>query len=232
MSQAEYIEELRRVISDSRLRRYLDRIPGADEVQALGVYLWNTALCESLYPVLQAVELSLRNSIHQAASDAFGDDFWFRTRVSGWELDEIQKLDTKLGYPSDRAAPGRYVSECPFAFWVGLFQGKYEQALWPRLLAAVFPHAPRRSRNRGQIHQRLDSIRRLRNRVFHYEPIWHLDDLDNQYDNILETIGWINLAMRDTVNLLDRFPGVYTGGADPYTQQIGAIARNRGAGRD
>ena len=186
MSQAEYFNELRRATSNRRLLRYFAQSPGIDDLQAFGAYLWNMALCESLYPALQGVEVALRNSIHQAASAAFGDDFWFRSNLMGRERETIQNLDTAIASTISPLDPGHYISECSFGFWVGLFRGDYEQALWNHLIPAVFPHAPRRLRSRSGLHARLNRIRRLRNRVFHHEPVWRLPGLQEQHQAILE----------------------------------------------
>ena len=226
MSQVEFYEELRQATSPSRLVRYFTLRPGIDDLEAFSLYLWDMALCESLYPVLQGIEVTLRNSIHQAASATFGDEFWFRNRLLTREQGTILQLDSSFGTPSNRVGSGKYISECSLGFWVGLFRGEYEQVLWTRLLPAVFPHAPRRFRSRSELYARLDRIRRLRNRVFHHEPIWHLPDLEQQHQQILETIGWISPAMLAMTRLLDRFPSVYTRGAQPYATELENIAQD------
>ena len=76
------------------------------------------------------------------------------------------------------------------------------------------------------LHRRLDRIRRLRNRVFHHEPIWHLPDLAEQHRLVLETIGWISPAMREMTLLLDRFDSVYTMGAQHYATELDSITKN------
>ena len=226
MNQADYFNELRRATSNSRLQRYFAHSPETDSLQAFGNYLWNIALCESLYPGLQGVEISLRNSIHEAASTEFGDGFWFRNRLMGREQAAIANLDTLFSSSVNHMDPGLYISECSFGFWVGLFKGDYEQVLWTRLLPSVFPHAPRRFRSRSGLHARLNQIRRLRNRVFHHEPVWHLADLEEQHRVILETIGWMSPAMLEMTRLLDRFPSVYTRGSQPYVTELDSVAQN------
>jgi hypothetical protein len=53
-------------------RRPLDQ----DDLDAAARYLWNVALCEALYPVLQAQEIALRNTLHNAISSLQGA-MWF-----------------------------------------------------------------------------------------------------------------------------------------------------------
>lgn len=144
----------------------------------------------------------------------------------GRERETIQNLVAAFAPTINQPDPVHYISECSFGFWVGLFRGDYEQALWNRLLPAVFPHAPRRLRSRSGLYERLDRIRRLRNRVFHHEPIWHLQDLEQQHELILETIGWISPAMLELTRLLDRFDSVYTMGAQHYAIELDSIAQN------
>ena len=114
-------------------------------------------------------------------------------------------------------------------FWVDLFKGRYEQILWPALLPDVLPFATKKQRHRERLYQRLAKIQRLRNRVFHHEPIWHLPDLPEQHRLILETIGWISPEMLAMTRLLDRFDSVYTRGADHYERELDSVAQNWGA---
>lgn len=112
---------------------------------------------------------------------------------------------------------------------MALFNAPYEHTLWAPpvlgLLGAAFPHAPRRYRSRRRLFQRLDRIRRLRNRVFHYEPIWNWTappvlNLRDQHREIVETIGWISPTLRDTVGRLDRFPDMYQRNRVPFRRLL------------
>lgn len=55
----------------------------------------------------------------------------------------------------------------------------------------------------------IDTANRLRNRVFHYEPIWQLDALKDDHRMMLEHIGWLSPTLRDLVEINDRFSVVY-----------------------
>ncbi|MGH2615979.1 MAG: hypothetical protein ACRDJC_12115, partial [Thermomicrobiales bacterium] len=185
-------------------------------------YLWNVELSEALYPSLQTVEVSLRNSIHSAASARYRSEFWFDQPdvlmpVQRKSMQEARDGLTKLGKPH---TAGRIIAAVSFGFWVHVFDRPYERAPHgsPRLswhdnslamLQAVFPHAPRRFRSRDKLRRRCDAIRDIRNRVFHYEPIWHRPFLDREHAAILDLIGWISPQMSSTVGLCDRFTLVY-----------------------
>ena len=226
MCQSQYFSEFQRAVSDSRLKPYLNHSLNGDAAQAFGTYLWNLALCESLYPILQGIEVALRNSIHNAASAEFGDEFWFKSHLTGYERKQIEEIEKSFSKLKTPVTPGRFIAECNLGFWENLFNGHHEHILWRKMLRATFPHAPRHLRERRGIRARLDRIRRLRNRVFHHEPIWHLRDLEQQHQLILETIGWISPAMLAVTRLLDRFPSVYTRGAQPYATELENIAQD------
>lgn len=221
----ELFSSLRLSISRERLAPYR-RSEDEDEIDAFARYYWNTALSEALYPVLQCLEISLRNSIHRAAVQAFDKDSWFDPEVKILQDRESKKVaeakeNSKRG--NKPIEPGRIVAELNFGFWTSLLNSRYEQVLWPKITRTTFPHVPRRFRNRKALLKRLNSIRYLRNRVFHYEPIRHWEDLAQQHTDVLETIAWINPALSRTMGILDRFLDVYEQSYEPYRQSLAKL---------
>ena len=226
MTQELFFNDLAVAISNGRFEPY-SRSRTRTSATAHATYAWNIALCESLYPALNCFEVALRNSVHSAAIDQFGTEYWFNSRLRKDESDRLNILRSRINFSGNTIpSAGELVSGLILGFWVSLFKGHYERVLWPLLLPAVFPYAPRKQRSRREISKRVDSIRRLRNRVFHHEPIWHLPDLPEQHRLILETIGWISPAMLAMTRLLDRFPSVYTRGADHYATELETIAQD------
>lgn len=65
-----------KTLSKERLTTYRLQVSDPDRVVAAR-YLWNVALAESLYPLLQFVEVALRNAIHREMSGKFRNPFWF-----------------------------------------------------------------------------------------------------------------------------------------------------------
>ncbi len=223
----------------ARERLIAYRPPGGSDEDALATYLWNAALSEALYPALQGVEVALRNAVHAAGMDTFGDDaLWFDTPavlpLQQRERDMMLAARRTLQQHHKPPTAGRLIAELNFGFWVGLFNAPYERVLWAPpalgLLDTAFPHVPRRHRSRRRLFQRLDRIRRLRNRVFHYEPIWAwavpgVSSLGGQHSEIVETIGWISPPLRETIARLDRFPAVYQRDRAPYHHALADVAR-------
>jgi len=222
--QANFAQQLTQVLSTERLDAYRGRLPQpASDLQLFGRYAWNMALSESLYPSLQVLEIALRNTLHHAASQHFGRDDWFDAPgvlQHNHERDAIQKAKTTLNQQRKPHDASRIVAEVNFGFWTSLLDTRYEQTLWPKLLKPAFPYMPRALRTRKELSKRFHTVRQLRNRVFHHEPIWHWRDLTQQHQQILEALAWIEPAARDLVTTLDRFPSIHGQGPAPMEQAL------------
>src|SRR3954467_4955423 len=120
---------------------------------------------------MHTVELTLRNSIHDALTAKYGTDMWFYqpgVLESQGVINLGRALQDAAQKPPLRA--GKIVAALSFGFWVSLLGGKYEQRLWQpngfALLQTVFPYAAGHSQK--AIGQRFDNILKLRNRSFHH----------------------------------------------------------------
>ena len=96
--------------------------------------------------------------------------------------------------------PGQFIASMSLGFWVRLVsrggytyggrKADYERTLWRPALFKAFPGRPRRA-----VQQRLNHLRQLRNRIAHHEPIFDRD-LREDYENLLEALGWISPDVR------------------------------------
>jgi hypothetical protein len=221
--QANFVTKLYQVLSQERLDAYQQRTQTDGDLALFSHYIWNMALSESLYPGLQALEVALRNTIHNTATQQFKREDWYADQQIihyHYNINAITKTREQLHRQRKTPDPGRVIAELSFGFWTSLFDSRYEQNLWTRLIKPAFPHMPRRIRTRKELSKRLNKIRNLRNRVFHHEPIWYWQDLPQQHNILLETLAWIEPAMREMLTSLDRFPGVYQAGPNTYTQVL------------
>lgn len=206
---AEFIRRLRPSLSESRLNRY--RRQGDSDIDLMVNYLWNIGLCEALYPALNGLEVSLRNTIHTAATKLFGNEFWFdqRNLLLSKQQEEVLRAKEKISEQGKQETSGRIVAELPFGFWAVIMSAPYDATLWRpnsyRVLRDAFPHIPYQQRERRFMHGRYNAIRLLRNQVFHYEPIFDREDLTHDHEQILEALDWINPAVREAIGLVDRF---------------------------
>lgn len=229
--QSQYINDLQRAISTARFDAYR-RPTDTEDLDAVARYLWNIALSEALYPTLQALEVTLRNSLNTAIGNHFNDPLWFDRQPSFMrqlELDKIAGAEQELLRTQKPLEAGRVVAELSFGFWTSLLDVYYEQILWRTLLKPAFPNMPRRIRTRRELSARLNRIRKLRNRVFHHESIlnWHHPGLQPQHAQVLEIIGWMNRDMRDSIALIDRFPAVNAQGSSFYHNRVEQYLRGR-----
>ncbi len=212
-------DEIYDAYSTDRLSGY--GVGGATREEVLARYLWNTALSESLYPALQNLEVVFRNRIHAAATSRFSSDVWYDRVVLDRDRQQIDEAKSRLLAKGKDVAPGRVVGELHFGFWTSLLSRSYdEQLLWPALLAPVFPHLEQKRRTRKTVVKRFNSIRELRNRVFHYEPIWRYTNLDRRYQEIVEATEWMSPQANQTVGPLTRFHAVHRSGLDAMRTHV------------
>ena len=210
------LAEFERVFSATRLDAY--RPPGASDVDRLANYLWNLYLSDALYPTLHVLEIALRNAVHTAVSRILADPLWLRstsTILLPRERDAVAKAEFDLTRRNRTAEPGRVVAELMFGFWTAIFSRPYELPIWQggRVpLAAVFSHAPATALSRSTVHARLNEIRDLRNRVFHYEPIWNRPGLVRLHADMLEIIGWISSPLAGLTGRIDTFARIHASG--------------------
>jgi hypothetical protein len=209
-------QELLQILSAERLGPYL-LAANDDFGTALALYEHNQALSEALYIPLQNLEVGLRNRLHVMLSLQFGQT-WFDSGVirKPAQVRAIQEAKDKLqrvGKPTD---PGRIVAELNFGFWTGFFDACYDQPLWHRHLRAVFSGAPRgQALTRKLFSGRLEAIRRLRNRVFHHEPILRIRQLAQTHSDLQLLLGLLGPDLQGWNALHDRFPAVIAKGVVP-----------------
>lgn len=201
-------------ISVSRTRLEAYRMSGDSDLAVCANYLWNIEVSEALYPALQMFEVALRNSVHTALTNHFKSEQWFLEPgfLLQWQADEVRRAMRTLAKHQKPRDAGRIIAELSFGFWGSMFNRPYEELVWhadkARLLKMVFPGIPRSLRTRQAIWDRIERIRRLRNRVFHYEPVWNRGDLGARHREIVEALSWISVELAEILALSDRFDQV------------------------
>ena len=212
---AQFVSDLQKVLSQERLESY--RPPGGNDFDMLVNYFWDIDLAEAIVPCLHAAELALRNSIHDALTTKYETDMWFY-RPGVLQPGQLSQLSRALKQLADRKSTptsGRIVAELTSGFWTAILSDPYNRALWQpdsfALLRTVFPHSGTLSRQHIQV--RFNTIRRIRNRVFHFEAIYDRPNLVQDHQDIHEAIGWISPTLQQAILAVDRFPQIATGRA-------------------
>lgn len=202
-----------RYVSIDRLSGYMTKFAKFKCNDPIRLYVWNMNLAESLYPLLQTIEVGLRNSINEAIIDKFGDPDWLTCAdiLEPREIIKVREQQELLILRTGQAKLGKVIAELSFGFWISLLDVRYERKLWHKIIKQTFPFLPRNICTRACVSKRFSKIRLLRNRVFHFEPIWHWNDLLKQHDDILETIMWLNPDLLKLVQI-NRFKEIYSNG--------------------
>jgi hypothetical protein len=199
------ISAIEKALSPERLAGYI-KIAQGDKRQAIRLYERNTSLSEALYGVIQGLEIALRNALDRALTKDFGRPDWYdHIGLEQKELESIQKAKANITTWGKTITPSRIIAELTLGFWVQLTARKYEKPLWVKYLHRVFPL----KLNRKVLFQRLDSIKNLRNRIAHHEPIL-ARDLQRDYAGIIEAIKWISPTISEWVEKTNCFEERFT----------------------
>ena len=173
----DFLADFSRTVSRVRLFRYLVAAD-QDFDLALRLYERNVLLSQAVFGFLHGLEVAVRNSIHHVLSQDLNRTNWIEDHLPlPWPDPAPSHLDftlpmsdmlslarTKIG---TAASVGKVIAELNFGFWADLIGARYDP-IWRKSLHKAFPHAhvPRKI-----VHWRLESIRSLRNRIAHHEPI-------------------------------------------------------------
>lgn len=213
---SQLLSELTPSVSSSRLLRY--QSAGGDDLETAVNYFWKLALAESLFCSLNMVEIALRNALHDTLTHHFGVPAWYDRRglLEAKQRKDINGVKSRIMKRGDSVTPDRVVSELTFGFWVTILSRNYDARLWQGQNAAplkrMFLRIPRNKRQRQIVHQQYNEIRELRNRVFHYEPIFDDPYLRQRHGEVKRGLQWLNPRMVDVLELYDRFPDVHANG--------------------
>ena len=211
-----FFDELSIIFSEERLDGYLNHAKcNSSKTHALIAYSWNIELSQALYPALQILEITLRNSLHQALSNNFDTEHWFELPfLHVREKKQVEQAKDDLRKENKKLEAGHIVAKLSCGFWTSLFDVRYEhgQVLWPKLLKPTFPFLSKGQRTRTFLSRELNRIRFLRNRIFHYEPIWHWKDLPEQHTSIINMTKGLSPSASKYLDIFDQFGAVYSDG--------------------
>ena len=207
-------EKLEEYISKPRLDRYLVSC-GYSKDRAVKLYEANIMVAQAFYPVLNLFETFLRNSINDKLTIHFGDEAWIINQKTKFMSHatlapkfgmrkQVIKAETNIRGPK---TPGKIISEQTFGFWASLFENRHYRLISGQVIKC-FPKKPIKY-NRPEITNRLEAIRKFRNRVYHNENICFNNDvidfsnatmIKNEIYNLLE---WMDADIKDYVKKFD-----------------------------
>jgi hypothetical protein len=183
------------LLSVDRLDGYKGKSRNELEIK-LHRYNFNIELSKTFYPLLHLLEVSLRNTLHQAFSDYLKDSAWLfnhtqHALLKTREREKIQDALVELKKKNRTLTEGRIIAELNFSFWVNLYDRPYLE-VHKQTIKDQFPNATNPQRDIFKIKEKLNDIRLLRNRIFHYEPVWHWTNLKSDFEEAKDFIYWMN----------------------------------------
>jgi hypothetical protein len=197
-------QQLKYYLSSPRFNVYLAKTNN-DFDKAYRLYKVNIELSEAFYPILSVLEVSLRNAVNETLKLHFNDPYWFKNNLPVEFLPFVSDATQKLTAQRKTITADRIIAELNFGFWNRLFNRHNTGLLW-KPLRLIFHNTPKHLRQRDTIADALYRIRTLRNRIYHYEPIFgNLQDLENQYNAMLTFLTWFDDDLPKLLTDLDRF---------------------------
>ena len=161
----------------------------------LSRYIFNVQVSESFYPVLSALEISLRNRIYNAISKLKGEN-WLLNEINKQDVlsqnacDILKEAYNKLNKKHKKISTSAIIAELTFGFWINLCKKSYKNNLWDKqgFFENVFPDFDKYFTTSTLdktkvIFPFLKEILKLRNRIFHHEIIINnKKGIENCYD--------------------------------------------------
>ncbi len=185
------------IISSHRISSYAKVFSVSNDVELVGAYLWNSHVCASLYPLLSAAEVTLRNAIDSALTADIGKFWWkkgklrYRSYTAGVvntpQPVEYLTNNFQSAFKIARREKGKrlgsggapehqeIVSQADFSTWEFVLDNEFmgNNLIWPKNLGQVFRGTWPTSASMLQVcKNRVSLVRNFRNRVFHHEPAW------------------------------------------------------------
>ncbi len=188
------------LISNGRISSYQSVFQPQNDLELMGVYLWNAHVTGLIYPLISAAEVSLRNAIDSALTADMGS-FWWRGRrlkcrppkpppappsnVLQSTRDNLAKASQKFiaerrrRYQQRNAIPHHedVVAKTDFSTWEFRLDSEFmgRGLIWPKLLGAVFAGtwtSTSPATFLDDVQKLVSTVREYRNRLFHHEPAW------------------------------------------------------------
>ncbi len=191
-------QKLIEYISVARFERYRKATKNNIK-RAEKLYKANLKLAQAFHPLLGILEVTLRNTLNNNLCVFLKDDDWILNQqnfMNPYLKGEVQKAQNRLKKNNAVVTSSKIIAEQTLGFWTTFFDKNIYKNLKGNSIQ-IFNKLPK-SIGRLEIHNRLNSIRLLRNRINHNEPICFrgnqidISEVQEIYTNISEIITWIN----------------------------------------
>jgi hypothetical protein len=182
------MDKFKKYLSEARIKTFEILEPE----KPIELYFFNVALCESFYSSIHFLEIILRNRISKAVMKVTGSDWVELERINFFDDAELKNLHNakeNLVKTQKNLNSDNMIAELNFGFWLSLFHRKYEAKIWQKkgALQMVFSNHINTGLvlNIKKIRADLENIRKLRNRIFHHEPIINIAPCTQTLHNLI-----------------------------------------------
>ena len=188
-------------------------------------YKDNMKISQAIYFELCTLEVILRNSIDSILSK-YVSDTWIEDEINKNVWLDASEYNTLIKVYNDTQnecmaanknfSIGKVIANLNFGFWTNLCVKKYNSQIWnkPKCFYGVFPNYPNKY-SINHIAKKLYTIRRFRNRVFHYEKIFRYPQRTlSLYNDIRVILSYMQNddleILKDTSTFLDVYNQLIT----------------------
>lgn len=174
-------------------------------------YKRNLLISQALYPELCTLEVILRNSINYVLK-TYISETWIEDEIKSNTI--LEKSDYNLlltAYETTKKecessfkemTMGKVVANLNFGFWTNLCVKKYNSRIWNKgaCFKGVFVNFPTVKNDITVISNKLYRIRKLRNRIFHYEQVFKYPEKTLKLYNYIQEI--MSYLPKDEFNVI------------------------------
>ncbi|WP_313130466.1 MULTISPECIES: Abi family protein [Enterobacteriaceae] len=173
-----------RLLSRIRLSSYKTSLTTQTDAQLFGAYCWNLAVVGAFYPLIQLVEVALRNALHHVAYSKYAakeGNYWFNLIPSRQQQDDTGRLVVaeqtrkfqdsiknakrnakknleKKGVLQPKPTVDQIISQCDFATWEYLLDKHFYNGSDKNYL---WPH------ELTKVFRKLPKVQETKNVMFH-----------------------------------------------------------------
>ncbi|CRY55632.1 Abi-like protein [Yersinia intermedia] len=176
------------LISSPRLATYGAAFKTTSDDELYGIYVWSQHAASALYPLLQNLEISLRNAVDQVAKERFGEFWWEHIRCAeqteennfyrniekaklsltkNWQ--KMEKRRRRAGKKAEQVpewSHDQIIAATDFSTWHFILNNCFSAYhpvdnayyLWPKSLSKVFRHYASINRDQKKVRKELTDL--------------------------------------------------------------------------
>ena len=133
--------DLEKHFSAARMGRYRASCHG-DEARAAKAYVSNMPVAEAMMPMLNVLEIALKNGIHQRLTVMYKRTDWWEAWANNpsfvRQINEVANARVKLQRRAEAPTPDKIIAELAFGFWSSLFNVQFQSTLFGNCGTACF----------------------------------------------------------------------------------------------